>query len=33
MSGLIRDFSGKIDFNVLHFINSPNAPLDSTEFV
>jgi hypothetical protein len=25
MSGLTRDFSGKIDFNDLHFTNSPNA--------
>jgi hypothetical protein len=26
MSGLTGDFDGKIDFDVLHFINSPNAP-------
>jgi hypothetical protein len=25
MSGLIGDFGGKIDFDVLHFTNSPNA--------
>jgi hypothetical protein len=25
MSGLTRDFGGKIDFNILHFTNSPNA--------
>jgi hypothetical protein len=27
MSGLTRDFGGKIDFDVLHFPNSPNASL------
>jgi hypothetical protein len=26
MSDLIGDFGGKIDFDVLHFTNSPNAP-------
>jgi hypothetical protein len=26
MSGLIGDFGGKIDFDDLHFTNSPNAP-------
>jgi hypothetical protein len=25
MSDLTGDFGGKIDFNVLHFTNSPNA--------
>jgi hypothetical protein len=25
MSGLTGDFGGKIDFDVLHFTNSPNA--------
>jgi hypothetical protein len=25
MSGLIEDFGGKIDFDVLHFTNSANA--------
>jgi hypothetical protein len=25
MSGLIGDFGGKIDFDVLHFTNSPNT--------
>jgi hypothetical protein len=34
MSGLTRDFGGKIDFDVLHFTDSPNAPpLDSTELL
>jgi hypothetical protein len=27
MSGLTGDFGGKIDFDVCHFTNSPNAPL------
>jgi hypothetical protein len=26
MSGLTGDFGGKIDFDVLNFTNSPNAP-------
>jgi hypothetical protein len=26
MSGMTRDFGAKIDFDVLHFTNSPNAP-------
>jgi hypothetical protein len=25
MSGLIGDFAGKVDFDDLHFTNSPNA--------
>jgi hypothetical protein len=25
MTGLVGDFGGKIEFNVLHFTNSPNA--------
>jgi hypothetical protein len=33
MSGLTGDFGGKIDFNILHFTKSPNAPLDSTELL
>jgi hypothetical protein len=33
MSGLTSDFGGKIDFVVLHFTNSPNAPLDSIELL
>jgi hypothetical protein len=34
MSGLMGDFCGKIEFDVLHFTNSPNAPpLDSMEFL
>jgi hypothetical protein len=27
MSGMIGDFGGKIDFDVLHFTNSTNASL------
>jgi hypothetical protein len=26
MFGLIGDFGGKVDFDDLHFTNSPNAP-------
>jgi hypothetical protein len=26
MSGLTRVFGGRIDFDVLHFTNSPNVP-------
>jgi hypothetical protein len=26
MSDLIGDFGGKVDFDDLHFTNSPNAP-------
>jgi hypothetical protein len=26
MSGLTRDFDGKIDFDILHFTNLANAP-------
>jgi hypothetical protein len=33
MSGLTGDFGCKIDFDILHFTNSSNAPLDSTELV
>jgi hypothetical protein len=27
MFGLIGDFGGKIDFDILHFTNSPNVSL------
>jgi hypothetical protein len=34
MSGLIGVFGGRIDFDVLHFTNSPNlSPFDSTELL
>jgi hypothetical protein len=34
MSDLIGVFGGRIDFDILHFTNSPNeSPLDSTELV
>jgi hypothetical protein len=34
MSGLTGVFGDRIDFDVLHFTNSPNeSPLDSTELL
>jgi hypothetical protein len=33
MSDLIGYFDGKIDFDDLYIINSPNASPDSTEFL